>query len=55
MNDTKNQSNKQEQQLQQRQQSQQKQGQKKQGPSPDRHHDAPQPHEQEHPETRLTR
>jgi hypothetical protein len=54
MNDTKKQSNKQEQQNQW-QMSQQKQGLKKQDRNPDKPHEGQKYHEQELPETRMTR
>jgi hypothetical protein len=54
MNDTKNQSNKQNH-KNQRQQSQQKLGQKKQGHNPNKLHEDVKHHEQELPETRMTR
>jgi hypothetical protein len=54
MNDTKNQSNKQNQ-KNQRTQNQQKQGPKKQGQNPGRLHEDLKQHDQEHPETRMTR
>jgi hypothetical protein len=54
MNDTKNQSNKQDQ-KNRRQSNQQKHGSRKQGNNTAKLHDNLKPHEQEHPETRMTR
>ena len=47
--------NKQDQKKSQRQGTRQQQGSKKQGGNPDMLHGGHKPHEQEHPETRLTR
>jgi len=54
MNDTKNQTNKQDH-NNRRQQSQQKQGIKRQGQNPNKLQEDLKHHEQEHPETRMTR